>query len=60
MARIAGISPDGVQRIWGVNDIRPHLARILRLSNDPSFEEEFWGVIGMYLAFPINPGALLR
>ncbi len=52
MARVAGISPASVQRIWAANDIKPHLTRTFKLSNDPNFEEKFWDVIGLYLAPP--------
>jgi transposase len=48
MARVAGISPasvqrpaSSVQRIWAANDIKPHLTRTFKLSNDPNFEENF-------------------
>ena len=49
MARVAGISPASVQRIWAANDIKPHLTRTFKLSSDPNFEEKFWYVIGLYL-----------
>ena len=52
MARVAGISPASVQRIWAANDIKPHLTRTFKLSDDPNFEEKFWDVIGLYLAPP--------
>jgi hypothetical protein len=52
MARVAGISPANVQRIWAANDIKPHLTRTFKLSNDPNFEEKFWVVIGLYLDPP--------
>nr|AAD50977.1 IS870-like transposase [Pseudomonas savastanoi pv. glycinea] len=39
-------------RIWAANDIKPHLARTFKLSNDPNFEEKFWDVIGLYLDTP--------
>lgn len=52
MARVAGISSASVQRIWAANDIKPHLTRTFKLSNDPNFEEKFWDVIGLYLAPP--------
>ncbi|SOS32778.1 hypothetical protein CFBP6411_01418 [Pseudomonas syringae group genomosp. 3] len=42
MAQVAGISPASVQRIWAANDIKPHLTRTFKLSNDPNFEEKFW------------------
>ena len=52
MARVAGISPASVQRIWVANDIKPHLTRTFKLSNDPNFEEKCWDVIGLYLDPP--------
>ncbi|OSO03307.1 hypothetical protein BV356_03957 [Pseudomonas syringae pv. actinidiae] len=52
MAQVAGISPASVQRIWAANDIKPHLTRTFKLSNDPNFEEKFWDVIGLYLDPP--------
>ena len=52
MARVTGISPASVQRIWAANDIKPHLTRTFKLSNDPHFEEKFWDVIGLYLNPP--------
>jgi transposase len=52
MAEEVGISPDSVHRIWQANDIKPHLTRTFKLSNDPHFEEKFWDVIGLYLDPP--------
>src|ERR1700761_1660474 len=52
MARAAGISPASVQRLWAVSDIKPHLSRTFKLSNDKRFEEKFWDVIGLYLNPP--------
>lgn len=49
MARVAGISPASVQRIWAANGIKPHLTRT---SNDLPLEERFWDVMGLYLAPP--------
>ncbi len=40
MAQVAGISPASVQRIWAANDIKPHLTRTFKLSNDPKFVDE--------------------
>ncbi|MNE94196.1 hypothetical protein D3C80_1921360 [compost metagenome] len=56
MARVAGISPASVQRIWATNDIKPYLTRTFKLSNDPQFEEKLWDVIGLYLVlqWPAN------
>ena len=52
MAKDVGISPDSVHRIWRANDIKPHLVRIFKVSNDKHFEEKFWDVIGLYLDPP--------
>ncbi len=52
MARAAGISASSVQRLWAANDIKPHLSRTFKLSNDKQFEKKFWDVIGLYLDPP--------
>mgnify|MGYP006295811359 FL=1 len=52
MAREVGISADSVHRIWRANDIKPHLTRTFKVSNDKNFEEKFWDVIGLYLNPP--------
>src|SRR6516165_998651 len=52
MARAAGLSAASVQRLWAANDIKPHLSRTFKLSNDKQFEEKFWDVIGLYLEPP--------
>jgi len=60
MARRAGISPASVQRVWAANEIKPHLVRTFKLSNDPHFEAKFWDVIGLYLQPREGARALLR
>jgi transposase len=52
MGRAAGISPASVQRLWAASEIKPHLSRTFKLSNDKRFEEKFWDVIGLYLNPP--------
>src|SRR6266480_4202910 len=52
MALKAGVSKATVQRLWAANDIKPHLSRTFKLSNDKQFEEKFWDVIGLYLDPP--------
>src|SRR5271166_3941285 len=52
MGRHAGLSHSTVQRIWAKNELKPHLIKTLKLSNDPKFEEKFWDVIGLYLDPP--------
>ena len=52
MARAQGVSPATVHRLWKANDLKPHLRRTFKVSNDPNFEAKFWDVIGLYLNPP--------
>jgi transposase len=52
MAKSAGVSKATVQRLWSANDIKPHVVRTFKLSNDKHFETKFWDVIGLYLNPP--------
>jgi transposase len=52
MGRHAGVSHGTVQRIWSKNDLKPHVVKTFKLSNDLKFEEKFWDVIGLYLDPP--------
>jgi Homeodomain-like domain len=52
MAKAVGVSAGSVHRIWKDNDLKPHLKRTFKLSNDPEFERKFWDVIGLYLHPP--------
>jgi hypothetical protein len=52
MARAQRVSPATVYRIWSRNDIKPHLTRTFKISQDARFEEKFWDVIGLYLNPP--------
>ena len=52
MARAKGVSSHTVQTLWKSNDIKPHLKRTFKLSNDKNFEAKFWDVIGLYLDPP--------
>jgi transposase len=54
MGRHAGVSPSTVQRLWSKNDLKPHVVKTFKLSNDPEFEKKFWDVIGLYLDPPVN------
>jgi transposase len=54
MAKHAGISKASVQRLWARNDLKPHLTRLFKLSNDPDFEAKFWDIIGLYLNPPVQ------
>jgi transposase len=46
------VSVGTVHALWQANDIKPHLTRTFKLSNDPQFEAKFWDVIGLYLNPP--------
>lgn len=52
MAAAAGMSHQSVHSIWKKNDLKPHLVRTFKISNDPRFEEKFWDIIGLYLNPP--------
>ena len=52
MAKAKGVSAHTVQKLWRANDLKPHLRRTFKVSNDPKFEEKFWDVIGLYLNPP--------
>src|SRR6476660_414940 len=52
MAKDKGVSNATVHRLWKANDIKPHLTRTFKLSNDKEFEPKFWDVIGLYLDPP--------
>src|SRR5580700_961590 len=52
MAAAVGVSHQSVHRIWKNNDLKPHLRRTFKISNDPQFERKFWDVIGLYLNPP--------
>jgi transposase len=52
MAKSAGVSVGSVHRLWRENDLKPHLTRTFKLSNDPEFERKFWDIIGLYLRPP--------
>jgi transposase len=52
MAAAVGMSHNSVHAIWKKNDLKPHLVRTFKSSNDPRFEEKFWDIIGLYLEPP--------
>jgi transposase len=41
MGRHVGVSHSTVQRIWSKNDLKPHVTRTFKLSNDTDFEKKF-------------------
>ena len=51
MARAAGVSPASVQHLWAASDIKPHLLRTFKLSNDkPDDVPEL-----LFKAFSVTP-----
>jgi transposase len=52
MAAAVGMSHQSVHRIWKENELKPHLRRTFKISNDAQFEQKFWDVIGLYLNPP--------
>src|SRR5271154_3854380 len=54
MAKVAGISPSSVRRIWQRHGLQPHRVRSFKLSNDPKFAEKLRQVVGLYIDPPAH------
>jgi transposase len=52
MAESIGASQSMVSRVWRANQLKPHLTRGFKLSNDPRFVEKLIDVVGLYLNPP--------
>jgi len=52
MARMQGVSPATVQRIWDANGLKPHRVKTFKLSRDKQFVEKLTDVVGLYLNPP--------
>jgi transposase len=52
MAKAQKVSRMTVQRIWKKYNLKPHLVRTFKLSNDPHFVEKVEDVVGLYLNPP--------
>ena len=52
MAKATGLSHTTVQRIWKAHDLKPHLTKTFKLSNDKRFVEKVHDVVGLYLDPP--------
>ena len=52
MAKVMGISHTSVQRIWHEAQLKPHLVRSFKVSNDPKFAEKVTDVVGLYMNPP--------
>ena len=46
------VSPSMVHRVWRANQLKPHLTRTFKLSNDLRFVEKVQDVVGLYLNPP--------
>ena len=54
LAKRIGISHTKVHQILRKRQLKPHLVKRFRISNDPQFSEKLEDVIGLYLAPPEN------
>ena len=52
MARVSGLSPSMVGRIWRTFGLKPHRSEHFKLSTDPLFIEKVRDVVGLYLNPP--------
>lgn len=54
LAKVVGLSPASVQRIWKAHGLKPHRVRTFKLSRDPRFVEKLQDIVGLYLNPPEN------
>ena len=52
MAEAQDVSKSTVNRLWQLNNIKPHLSRTFKLSRDAKFLEKLTDVVGVYLNPP--------
>jgi len=52
LAKVVGLSPSSVQRIWAAHGLKPHLTKTFKLSNDKQFVEKVKDVVGLYFDPP--------
>jgi len=52
LAEDMGVSPSMVHRVWRAHQLKPHLTRTFKLSNDPHFVEKVQDVVALYLNPP--------
>jgi transposase len=52
MAKAHGVSNATVQRIWKEYNLKPHLVRTFKLSQDKQFFEKLYDIVGLYLNPP--------
>ncbi len=56
MAKYAHVTTWRVRQIWAAPDLKSHLLKTFKVSNDPHFAEKVIDVVGFYLSPPDNPG----
>jgi len=54
LAKELGSTRSMVNRVWRANQLKPHLYRTFKLSNDPKFIEKVTDVVGLYLHPPAH------
>jgi len=54
MAEAVGTSQATVNRVWRDNNLKPHLTKTFKVSNDPKFAEKLVDIVGLYLNPPEN------
>lgn len=54
LAKALHISHSMVHRVWRQSNLKPHLTRTFKVSNDPRFAEKLIDVVGLYLNPPEN------
>jgi len=52
MAKAHGVSNATIQRIWKEYNLKPHLIRTFKLSQDKQFLEKLYDIVGLYLNPP--------
>lgn len=52
MAEAQGVSRMTVHRIWKKYNLKPHMVRTFKISNDPKFIEKVKDIVGLYLNPP--------
>jgi len=52
LAKEIGISRMSVQRIFKQYNLKPHLIKTFKLSNDPNFLEKLYDIVGLYMNPP--------
>lgn len=52
LAKHLGVSHSMVHRVWQASELKPHLVKTFKLSNDPHFVEKLIDVVGLYLNPP--------